>query len=174
MLPAVEYIGDTAPTWTWAVPLIVGVIALTGVIATAVVSYQNTKRQLRSAHILKIAEMRQAWLNDLRNTMALCHSYGISPEIDPHTKREFYETGTKIELMMNPLDVDFEVLRKAIYKFQDASTQDERFAVDEEYVAICQRILKREWTALQREVTPWRRLLAAELETSVLPKESTS
>ncbi|MBY3500204.1 hypothetical protein [Rhizobium laguerreae] len=144
-----------APAWTWAVPLIVGIIALAGVVATAMVAYLNTKRQLRSAHTLKIAEMRQGWINDLRNTMALFHSYGTSPDIDHRNRREFYETGTKIELMMNPLDEDFEALQAVINQFLEASTQDERFDVNDEYVKICQGILKREWTALKHGVMPW-------------------
>lgn len=151
-----ETVGVSAPVWTWAVPLIVGVIALAGVIATAAVAYLNTRRQLRSAHTLKIAEMRQSWINELRDTMASFHSYGTSPDIDHHNKREFYETGTKIELMMNPLDEDFDALRHSIEKYIEASTQEERFDANDEYVAICQRILKREWTVLRDDVMPWR------------------
>ena len=148
-------VANGAPAWTWAVPLIVGIIALAGVIATAIVAYLNTKRQLRSAHTLKIAEMRQAWINDLRNTMALFHSYGTSPDIDHRNRREFYETGTKIELMMNPLDEDYEPLIEAVNRYLDAATQDERFEINDIYVEICQRILKREWAVLKGGVMPW-------------------
>ncbi|MBB2709638.1 hypothetical protein N2597_08175 [Rhizobium sophoriradicis] len=90
-----ETIGVSAPVWTWAVPLIVGVIALAGVIATAAVAYLNTRRQLRSAHTLKIAEMRQNWINELRDTMASFHSYGTSQISTTTTSESFMRRGRK-------------------------------------------------------------------------------
>lgn len=58
--------------------------------------------------------------------------------------------------MMNPLDEDFDALRHSIEKYIEASTQEERFDANDEYVVICQRILKREWTVLRDDVMPWR------------------
>jgi hypothetical protein len=45
--------------------------------------------------------------------MASFQSFGVSPDIDHRKRREFYEAGTKLELMMNPLDEDYDILIKS-------------------------------------------------------------
>ena len=90
------------PTWNWAVPLIASALALLGVTVTIIVQWRNFNKQLQSAHALKIAEMRQAWINDLRQAMATFQSYGVTPDMNHNEQREFYEAGTRIELLMNP------------------------------------------------------------------------
>lgn len=94
--------------WTEAMPLIVALIALAGVLFTIFVQWRSFNRQLRSSYSLKIAEMRQKWINDLRDSMATFQSYGVTPGIDQHAEREWYEAGTRVELFMNPKDPDFE------------------------------------------------------------------
>ena len=96
-----------SPTWAWAIPLIASSLALVGVSITIVIQWRNFNRQLRSAHALKIAEMRQAWINTLREAMVEFQSYGVTPGLNQHQQREWYAAGTKIELLMNPLDKDF-------------------------------------------------------------------
>src|SRR3569623_1794580 len=101
----------TAPAWAWAIPIIVGLFGFFGVGWTVLTAQRNIKKQLLSAHTLKIAEMRQAWINDLREAMATFQSYGVTPCVDHKNCREFYEAGTKIELMMNPNDPDYAELQ---------------------------------------------------------------
>ena len=140
------------PTWNWAVPLIASALALLGVTVTIIVQWRNFNKQLQSAHALKIAEMRQAWINDLRQAMATFQSYGVTPDMNHNEQREFYEAGTRIELLMNPRDPDFEELHDAMYGFLGISGIDEKFAANPRYIQICQRILKREWEVLKAEV----------------------
>ena len=140
------------PTWTWAIPLVVAVVALAGVTFTIVVQWRNFNRQLRSAHSLKISEMRQAWINNLRDAMSVFQSYGVTPELEHADKREWYEAGTKIELLMNPADPDFGELQQRMYAFLGAEDTDEKFTANPLYIAVCQRILKREWEVLKSEV----------------------
>ena len=101
--------------------------------------------------ILKISEFRQQWINNLRNTMAEFQSYAVLPNDDPTKRREFYKLGTKIELLMNPDDEDYNTLHKSLEDFFDKAPapREEKFEVDEKYVEICQRILKREWKRLK-------------------------
>lgn len=139
-------------TWTWAIPLIVATLALAGVALTIVIQWRNFNRQLRSAHSLKISEMRQAWINDLRNAMATFQSYGVSPDMDHHDKREWYEAGTRIELLMNPMDPDFTELHDRMYSFLGATEIADKFTANPAYITVCQRILKREWEVLKGEV----------------------
>jgi len=140
------------PTWTCAIPLIVATLALLGVTITIVIQWRNFNRQLRSAHSLKISEMRQAWINNLRDAMAAFQSYGVTPGLDHHKKREWYEAGTKIELLMNPADPDFEELQQRMYAFFGATELGDKFSTNPQFVAVCQRILKREWEVLKSEV----------------------
>ena len=49
--------------------------------------------------------------------MSTYQSYGVTPELDHSATREFYEFGTKIELLMNSGDPDYEELQKCLYAF---------------------------------------------------------
>jgi len=173
------------PNWAWAIPLIVSVLALTGILITVAIQLRNFDRQLRSAHTLKISEMRQAWINNLRDSMAAFQSFGVTPGLDQHDKREWYEAGTKIELMMNPSDPDFEDLKNSMYRFLGAVEVTDKYSANPEYIQICQRILKREWEVLKQEVhsagigesllsrpksLPWKRRCATSPPWPTLPK----
>ena len=104
---------------------------------------------------VKLAEMRQAWINELRTEMinffALCNAR----RIDENTTKlnDVHRSGTRIELSMNPADVDYETLRAAMFglynKVPVGRTSEE---MDDEYLVVCQRILKREWDRLQADI----------------------
>lgn len=143
---------EALPIWTWAVPLFAALIALLGVIIGVYIQLRNLKRQLRSAHTLKIAEMRQAWINNLREAMAKYQSYGVTPNLNHKENRGYYEWGTRIELLMNPNDPDYDELYKCLYDFLNATNNQEKYSANPNYIAICQRILKREWDTLKKEV----------------------
>lgn len=140
------------PSWTWAMPLVVATIALLGVATTIFVQWRTLIRQLHSSHSLKISDMRQEWINSLRNAMATFQSYGVTPSLDHGAKREWYEAGTKIELLMNPADPDFKELQDCMYAFLGAQTIEQKFSANPRFVTVCQRILKREWEVLKAEV----------------------
>ncbi len=84
--------------------------------------------------------------------MSKFQSYGVTPNLDHSSEREFYEAGTRIELLMNPKDVDFAELQSCLYTFLSASETKDKYSVNAGYVAVCQRILKREWDTLKREI----------------------
>ena len=140
------------PTWVWALPLITASLVFLAATITIVVQWRNFNRQLRSAHSLKIAEMRQAWINNLRDAMIAFQSYGVTPGLDHHEKREWYEAGTRIELLMNPADPDFDELQRRMYAFFGSMDESDKFSANPEFIEICQRILKREWEVLKAEV----------------------
>lgn len=140
---------STTPTW---VPILVGALALLGVLGTIWVQDRNAKRQIRSAHALKIAEMRQEWIHRLREAMARFQSYGGTPDLKHDQQREFYEAGTLIELLMNPDDPDYAKLSDSLYEYLCAESQQDKFSANPEFVQTCQAILKREWEVLKAEV----------------------
>ena len=104
--------------------------------------------------VMKIAEFRQAWINNLRDEMAEFQSYGVHPETNPANERLFYKLGTKIELLMNPNDPDYPELQKQMYRFLAVSEGDtiDKYSQNAEFVALCQRILKREWDRLKSDI----------------------
>jgi hypothetical protein len=128
-------------------------IAFLGVGLTLILSWKNANRQLRSTHTLKIAEMRQEWINSLRDAMSKFQSYGVTPGVAHMAEREFYECGTRIELLMNPKDPEYAELQECLYRFLAAEDLKEKYSANPKFVAICQRVLKREWETLKREIT---------------------
>lgn len=140
------------PDWTWAVPLIAALVAFSGVLITLILQWRNFNKQLKSAHALKVAEMRQAWINNLRDAMSKFQSFGVTPDLNHLAEREFYEFGTRIELLMNPNDPEYPALHACLYRFLSAEDMIEKYSANPEYVEVCQRILKREWETLKREI----------------------
>lgn len=109
-----------AGVWT----LVAALVAFLGVMITVTLQRRNFAKQLRSAHALKIAEMWQEWSNNLRNAMSAFQSFGVTPDLDHRAARQFYGHGTKIELMMNPNDPNYEALQQCLYVFLGASKRN--------------------------------------------------
>lgn len=134
------------------IPLAVSFIALFGVLLTAWIQHRNFQRQVQSAHSLKVAEMRQAWINSLRDALTEFHAYGMTPGLDQVQKREWYAAGTKVELLMNPADPDYPEIQSRMYAFFSAKSLQSKYALNKPYVDISQKILKREWEVLKKEL----------------------
>lgn len=81
-------------------------------------------------------------------------SHGVLPGNDPTKDREFYRLGTKIELLMNPEDPDYQDLSRMMYRFLiDSESEDSaKYGNNAEFVEICQKILKREWERLKADL----------------------
>lgn len=134
------------------VPVVVAVISLAGVFGAAFIASTNVRRQIRSSHMMKACEMKQSRLDALRDTMATFQSYGVTPELNHVATREFYETGTKLELLMDPDDEEFGDLQACLYKFLEARSAEEKFGANSRYVEVCQRILRRESLKIENEL----------------------
>jgi hypothetical protein len=143
---------DILSNVSWVTPMIIAIISLFGVICTLVIQNKNFKRQIKSNHSIKMSEMRQNWIIDLRNEMCAFQSYGITPNVQQVSIREFYQHGTKIELLMNPEDKKYKELQELMYEFLRAEDVSEKYSVNARYVALCQEILKAEWDFLKKEM----------------------
>ena len=143
---------ESTPMWVWFIPIAVAIIALAGVIVTLRVQRDHFRKQIRSAHALKLAEMRQEWIHRLREAMATFQSYGVTPDLKHDKQREFYEAGTLIELYMNRDDPDFPELSDHLYEFLSAESNLDKWAANPDFVILCQGILKREWEVLKRDL----------------------
>lgn len=92
-------------------------------------------------HAVKFAEFEQNRIKDLRDTMALFQSYGVTPDLDHHRERELYASGTKIELLVGSNHPQYEAIQDSLYAFLGAQTTAEKFAANPRYVMVCQDIL---------------------------------
>ena len=99
------------------VPVLSGFVGWITVLYTTRRSSRSTKERMHFERLMKISEFRQIWINSLRDSMAEFQSYGVTPGHKPGHEREFYRLGTKIELLMNPNDPDYDKLQDSLYKF---------------------------------------------------------
>lgn len=113
---------------------------------------ETARLQVRLSANLKLAEMRQAWINSLRDDMAAFQSMGVTPDLDPGSQQEFYRLGTRIELFMNPNDRNYNRLQSCLYAFLGAETLEDKYAANPEFISVSQDILKSEWDVLKREI----------------------
>jgi hypothetical protein len=109
-------------------------------------------RQIQLQRATKIAEFRQAWINELREAMADFQSFGVTPNSGQLETREFYKYGTQIELLMNKADPNYSKLQNAMYCFLSAKTIEQKFGCNAPFVEVCQDILKTEWRVLKKEL----------------------
>lgn len=133
-------------------PLLGAVIGAAVALIGAWLSKSNTEKQLHVNAELKVADYRQAWINSLRDAMAEFQSYGVNPATAHENEREFYAKGTKIELLMNPSDHDYEELRRCMSNFLSAEGKIQKYSCNQPYIDVCQRILKREWEKVKFDV----------------------
>lgn len=150
-------------TWLTANQLLVFslLVPTISAIVAWVSAWYSTRRAMRTEQsklkfqsTLKISEFRQNWINELRDTMSDFQSHGVLPGNDPTKDREFYRLGTKIELLMNPEDPDYQDLSRMMYRFLiDSESEDSaKYGNNAEFVEICQKILKREWERLKADL----------------------
>ena len=84
--------------------------------------------------------------------MSRFQAIGAVPTGDPTEREEFYELGTRIELRMNPEDEDYEELQDALYGYYAAYDEMDKLEANAPFIRVCQRILKREWDVLKRDL----------------------
>jgi len=102
---------------------------------------------------VKLAEMRQTWLNSLRDEMATVVALAVAGKLAKGPSEEYSRSGTKIELLMNPADPDYTALKQAMARFLGIEAENTLVSINDEFVGVSQRILKREWEVLKAEIT---------------------
>jgi hypothetical protein len=116
------------------------------------INERNAKRIDDTTRSLKLSEHRLAWIQKLRDEMAIFQSWGMTPGVKQADQREFYEHGTRIELLMNPGDPDYRILQALMYRLLEAQDLNQKYSINAEFVSLCQKILKREWELAKREI----------------------
>ena len=151
--------------------LCLGLISLGATLWTINRTRKSEKERQQFERLIKISEFRQAWINNLRESLADYHSIGITPEPQPGQEnnpvfnKELYKIGTRIELLMNPDDEDFKELQNILYQYLENAAEElgevsteqqgkiqSRFGPNAKFVEVSQRILKREWERLKQDL----------------------
>jgi|SRR5580698_4084887 hypothetical protein len=141
--------------------IVVGVLSAVGGLAVgylgkrasqnaAAKALHGIERQIAFDHAAKIAEFRQAWINDLREAMATFQSIGI-PKDDP-AEQELRRIRTKIELLMNRRDDKYPELHRLMHDMGNAIANDDSSWFNAPFVELCEDILKTEWEVLKRDL----------------------
>lgn len=78
------------------------------------ISRENARLAARLSSNIKLAEMRQAWINNLRTDMAEFQAMAVTPEMDYQRETKFYQLMARIELSINPNDDEYEELARPL------------------------------------------------------------
>jgi hypothetical protein len=111
----------------------------------------NVRRQNELAARMRLADFRQAWINELRNCFSDFQSRGIIRE--PMEVRDLQRIAVKIRLLMNKKDANYSGLDLLIRRLLDNSDQQASTKAVEEMIPLCQAILKEEWEVLKRDLS---------------------
>jgi hypothetical protein len=113
---------------------------------------KNAERQNDLSAKLKLAEFRQAWINDLRNCFSEFQSRAITFSSDALELRELQRIAMKIRLFMNRKDRNYGKLDELIHHLLSDANQESKLQIVQEMIPLCQDILKVEWEALKSDL----------------------
>jgi hypothetical protein len=127
-----------------------GFFAFVAALIGAAVARRNAVLSAQIAQRTKRAEFRQAWINQLRDSIAKAHVAFISSK----PSREGTESAIRMLLMVNRKDPDFERLRKTVQKLSNKANEkpEDIDKAQADFIIVSQDILKREWEVVKREI----------------------
>lgn len=102
-----------------------------------------------------ISRFRQEWINSLRKDIAEFHSLLMTTAEHPYPKDvdlKLSETGTRIQLYLNPNEPESSKLLKLMNEMYDCSSLEDRMKMDIDFIASAQAILKKEWDRVKLEM----------------------
>jgi hypothetical protein len=135
------------------------VVALTGVSFQFFVGRKQAKAALLSAENAgrhKIAEFRQAWINEVIDALSEHHSIAatipVGQEPSRDDDRKLASLRTRLAIRLNPEEADTVALLQAIDQIDESRTDQEFEAAQAEMLAVARRLLKREWVRIKDEL----------------------
>jgi hypothetical protein len=149
---------NLAPLLSFAGGIIVGSLGVFASFRASDKAMHSTERQLEFNRAAKIADFRQQWISELRETMAKWRSFGIFPaEGETPTEREaiaqeINRLRTKSFLLMNRRDARYTKLHGMMTSVSYAMAYADRGSGDDPFVELFQDILKTEWETLKADL----------------------
>lgn len=140
---------------TATVALVAAAVAFITAIVAGGVALRNGYLTIRTTAQLKHADFRQTWINALRDEMTTFQSLAVEKEPwDDETDVALVKSSTKVLLLMNPDDQDYQALLNALHAVLSGRHvgRDRWLDAHADLIMLCQRILKREWNVTKREM----------------------
>jgi hypothetical protein len=134
-------------------------VALTGVAFNFFVGRKQAKAALLSAENAgqhRIAEFRQAWINEIIDALSDHHSIAstIPPGQNPSPEddRKLAALRTRLAIRLNPTEPDTVALLHAIERIDESRSDSEFDKAQAEMLSVARRLLKREWDRIKDEL----------------------
>lgn len=140
---------------TSAAALAAAFLALVAAIIAGAVALRNGYLTIRTTAQLKHADFRQNWINALRDEMTNFQSLAVAKQPwTAKTDAALVKSSTKVLLLMNPKDRDYQQLLNALQAVLAGWHVDRDKWLDShaDLIMLCQQILKREWNVTKREM----------------------
>ena len=132
------------------VPLAVGALFtfLSTIVASRTAS-ANADRQIDLTSRVKLADYRQNWINDLRDSFAELQSCALTNKFTDVEMPKLYLLSAKIHLLMNREDLRYAKVSGAIMAITNNANPEGRARAVQELTALAQDVLKTEWEVLK-------------------------
>jgi hypothetical protein len=114
---------------------------------------KNTERQNNLAAKMKLADFRQAWINQLRDCLADLQARGLMSDYKDEELLELYRIAAKVRLLMNKGDENYGALSNLIDLLIGNADQNGRIKCVRDLTPLSQKILKAEWEVLKRDLS---------------------
>ena len=109
----------------------------------------NADRQIDLTSRVKLADFRQGWINDLRDSFAELQSCALTNTFSDVEMTTLYRLSAKIHLLMNREDPRYVQVSGAVMAITSNANPAGRARVVQELTALAQDVLKTEWEVLK-------------------------
>ena len=135
------------------VPLAVGAFFtfLSTIVASRTAS-ANADRQIDLTSRVKLADYRQNWINDLRDSFAELQSCGLTNKFTDAEMTKLYRLSAKVHLLMNRDDLRYAKVSGAIMAITSNASSESRARAVQDLTAVAQDVLKTEWEVLKTDL----------------------
>ncbi|KIC31554.1 hypothetical protein [Leisingera sp. ANG-S5] len=100
---------------------------------------------------LKLSDYRQAWINELRNDLALLSSLSLAPNSGAENTIAFNAALSRILMRVNPQNPYIPELEKVVAGIRDYNLVNVQ-AKQDELVKVSRLVLKQEWERLKKDL----------------------
>ncbi|WP_435660019.1 hypothetical protein [Leisingera caerulea] len=100
---------------------------------------------------LKLSDYRQAWINELRNDLALLLSLSLAPNSGTENTIAFNAALSRILMRVNPENPYIPELEKVVGSIRDYNLLNAQ-AKQDELVKVSRLVLKKEWERLKEDL----------------------
>lgn len=101
---------------------------------------------------MKLADFRQAWINQLRDCLADFQAFGLVSKYGDDEMLQIYRLSLKVRFLMNKEDPKYPALSNLIDLLTGNAAEKGRIKIVRELVPLTQEILRTEWKVLKRDL----------------------